>query len=191
MGGVGKTTACMVVASDEEVGRTYSDAVLWMSLGIDVTAYTVVQQLANIVEQTGGPLTAGIMRDLFKEHGKEQLHAIGIKARDWLHGHQVLLVEDNVFPASNVPTPRSWVQFLKKVLGCDSCLLISTRALAVIAESDVQITFEPLVTMLQQTELLFAHLGRSGAVLDPTQIDSFLKFCCGLPIALATAAAFV
>jgi hypothetical protein len=44
MGGVWRTTACLVVTSDEEVARAYNDAVLWMTLEIDVTAEDSVDQ---------------------------------------------------------------------------------------------------------------------------------------------------
>jgi hypothetical protein len=69
MGGVGKTTACLVRASDQEVASAYPDAGLRMSLGLDVTTEAVVDQLAGIVEKTGGALSATLMRDTFKKNG--------------------------------------------------------------------------------------------------------------------------
>jgi hypothetical protein len=57
-GGVGKTVACLVVAHDKEVAKLYPDATLWIKLGIDVTAATVVDELARAVEETGGGSTA-------------------------------------------------------------------------------------------------------------------------------------
>jgi hypothetical protein len=44
MGGAERTAACLVVASDEEVARAYNDAVLRMTLEIDVTAEDIVDQ---------------------------------------------------------------------------------------------------------------------------------------------------
>jgi hypothetical protein len=53
------------------------------------------------------------------------------------------------------------------------------------------ISFEPLDSEKQQADILFAHLGKTEATLESSHVDTLLNFCCGLPIALATAAALV
>jgi hypothetical protein len=175
MGGVGETTACLVVASDQEVLSACSDARLWMSLGLDVTTEAVVDRLAGVVEKTGGALSAKLMRDTFKKNGTGKLDSIKDQARQWLHVRHVLLVLDNVFLASSDSSPRHWVQFLKHVLGCDSCLLFSTRAVEGTVESNKLIPFEPLESEMQQAHVLFAHLGGTEAALESCQVETQLN----------------
>jgi hypothetical protein len=187
MGGVGMTTACLVVVSDQEAASAYPETRIWISLGTDVTAEAVVDQLAGIVEKTVVALTAKLMRDMFKEHGTVKLDSIKDNARQWFHDRHVLLVLDNMFPSSNESSSRHLVQFLKHVLGCDSYLLFSTRAVELTVESDVVITFQPFEILQQQKGMLFAHLGVTGAALEPSQVSKLLDFSRRLPMALATA----
>jgi NB-ARC domain len=95
MGGVGKSIACLLVAKDRDVREKYSDATLWINLGLDATDEVVVDQMAAVVEHTGGAWTARLMRDMFSDHGAQILGAIKGKARDWFYGRRVLLVLDD------------------------------------------------------------------------------------------------
>jgi hypothetical protein len=93
MGGVGKTTACLVRASDQEVASAYLDARLRMSLGLDVTTEVVVDQLVGVVEKTGGALSATLMRDTFKKNGTGKLDSIKDQACQWLPGRQLVFLD--------------------------------------------------------------------------------------------------
>jgi hypothetical protein len=229
MGGVGKSIACLLVAKDDAVRGRYSDATLWINLGIDATAEVVVDQMAAVVEHTGGARTARLMRDIFRDHGAQKIGAIRGKARDWFYGRRVLLVLDNLFPRTRVAkpsswaaslqsvssairdlfssrsavqgagelvaddgsTPRFWLQFLKEMLGPDSCVLFSTRVLEVTIQNDAVVAFKAMDSSQEQRELFFAHLGECQSGLHSSEVEELLRFCCGLHIALATVAALV
>jgi hypothetical protein len=74
----GKTTACLVRASDQEVASAYLDARLRMSLRLDVTTEVVVDQLVGVAEKTGGALSATLMRDTFKNNSTRKLDTINV-----------------------------------------------------------------------------------------------------------------
>jgi hypothetical protein len=187
MGGVGMTTACLVVASDQGVASAYPETRIWISLRTDVTAEAVVDQLAGIVEKAGGALTAKLMRDMFKEHGMVKLDSVTDNVRQWLHDRHVLFVLDNMFPASNESSSRHWAQFLKHILGCDSCLFFF-YARRRVDRLKPRCDHLPAISKLAETE---RHVvcasrnigGRPGAKTSP-EIAGLSR---GLPMVLATA----
>jgi hypothetical protein len=190
-GGVGKTTACKIIANDEDVRLRYPDAVLWIQLGDDASAATVVNQIVAIVEATGGRSFA----DDIRTYGEKNLDKVKRKAREWFQGKSILLVVDNVFKCDNDSVPDgNWINVLRDIPSARSCILFSTRSRRIAVESDeTPVKFEPLQSLEDQRTMFLKHLGidRADPKFNPGMCDNILTLCGGVPLALATAAAVV
>jgi hypothetical protein len=190
-GGVGKTTACNIIANDKEVRLRFPDAVLWIQLGDEVSAATVVEQVADIVKATGGHSFA----DAIRGYGEKNLDKVKSKAHDWFQGKSILLVVDNVYKCDNDSVPDgNWINVLRDIPSARSCILFSTRCRRIAVESDEEpVKFEPLQSLEDQRTMFLKHLGiaRADPKFDPGMCDNILSICGGVPLALATAAAFV
>jgi hypothetical protein len=62
MGGAGKTTACNMVAHDDEVVSRFKDGILWLELGEKSTSAELIKKLARVVEQSGAKSIAEAIR---------------------------------------------------------------------------------------------------------------------------------
>ena len=54
MGGVGKTTACKIVANDPETCSEFKDGVFWMDFGTEKTAEAALGELGYTIKSSGG-----------------------------------------------------------------------------------------------------------------------------------------
>jgi hypothetical protein len=119
---------------------------------------------------------------MFKKHGALNLDAVKDQPRHRFHGHHVLLLLDSVFPASNDSSSRHWVTFNKDVLGRDSFLLVSTRALAVTFGSDAVITFQPLEACSKLTLSCLPILEQRGLPWSQARPPDCWTFVAGYPL---------
>jgi hypothetical protein len=90
-GGAGKSTACLVVANDDDVKRRSPDTMLWIQLGDSASAPAIVDQVAAIVRATGGHSFA----DNIRTHGEKKLEEMIKSARQLFEDKSILLVADN------------------------------------------------------------------------------------------------
>jgi NB-ARC domain len=189
-GGVGKTTACTIIANDVDVSCRFPDALLWIQLGDNTSAATVVDQIARVVDATGGPSFARQIR----RHGEKSLDEVKEKAREWFEGKSILLIVDNVFKCSkDVVLGGNWISLLQDIPSAQSCILFSTRDHTITALSDEFVNFEPLKSPDDQRKMFLTHLRitSSDPKFDAETCDNVLQFCGGVPLALAAAAAYV
>jgi NB-ARC domain len=92
-GGVGKTTLLLLVAHDARV-RSKFDYILFLALGKDATEASVVSDISNRVEASGGGALAAKIRVV--PAGEEQVQQVVNLTRPWLAKRSVLLFLDNV-----------------------------------------------------------------------------------------------
>jgi hypothetical protein len=191
-GGVGKTTAAIVIAHDQEVRNIFPDGILWMQLGLDSTAADVLKQLARVVEKTGG---ARVAKTIGTMKG-EQMDEAASDARDWFDGHKVLLIIDNVFPSSEAGPDCNWMTHLVAAVSGESRILFTTRSESVALKANKRIAFmEMSAAEHSSQEMMFRKHLRDGTAdsrsFDDEHARRILEKCHGLPLAIATAAALV
>jgi hypothetical protein len=54
MGGLGKTTACKILANDVKVRQKFHEGLFWIEFGQDSSADAVVDQLVHVTGLSGG-----------------------------------------------------------------------------------------------------------------------------------------
>jgi NB-ARC domain len=57
-GGAGKTTACKMVANENNVRQRFKDGVIWVELGETASSGALIERLAHAVKRSGGERTA-------------------------------------------------------------------------------------------------------------------------------------
>jgi WD40 repeat protein len=190
-GGVGKTTACIVIANDVDVRRYFEDAILWIQLGDNASAVTVVTQIAAIVKATGGHAAA---REIMKQ-GEKHLDEVLNKAREWFSGKSIVLVVDNISATSvRRVAGGNWMSILQRIPSGSSCILFSTKSLEMAKLSEESVQFEPLKSDEDQRKMFLAHLGRRSKALEISDNDRFQRvrdICGGVPLALATVGSYL
>jgi NB-ARC domain len=54
MGGLGKATACKILAKDAQVRQQFCECIFWIEFGQDTSADAVIDQLVHVTELSGG-----------------------------------------------------------------------------------------------------------------------------------------
>lgn len=186
IGGVGKTCALRALAVDRDVMKRFPDGIYFMSLGAEAATATVIEQLCNSVEATGGKRLA---RELRRE--KDLARVVG-KARDWFAGRVCLFIFDDLWRSKDI---REDVLVKLSVLVSHSgavsrasALLYSTRDTSLSLEGQ-QVAFavrDPLGE--EATRILLTAAAAECEDLEHVScreaIVSILKRCGGLPVSL-------
>lgn len=182
--GVGKSCALRALARDGEIMRRFPDGIFHIQLGKDATVDSLMQQLCDIVEISGGALTS-------KELRKEKRPSVLItKARLWVQKKCILLLVDDAWSVNDIDS--GVLVRLSSLLspGSGSCLALTTRDrdLGMVC-GDIVSFFTREVHGSQSRDILLCAAGfDEDAVKEEPQKSSFnsiLDVCAGLPVALA------
>jgi hypothetical protein len=122
-GGVGKPTACNIIASDDTIRQRFSDGVIWVELVEAASSDALIERLAHAVKRSSGKKTATsivlyIKADIF-ELGKVEFQIC-------FDNRKVLFVLDNIWKSKD-RTFNRWIDVLRDILGGESSLLCSSR----------------------------------------------------------------
>ena len=184
MGGVGKTTACALVArrvaaSDKDGGR-YGDGVYWVQLSQKAGEAEAKKYLLALATAVSG-----------KKVTAPSIDAAADRLRDALADKAVLVVVDDCWAG------RLAEHFLRAVRDsrcCRCCLLFSTRTDHIarqVTGADHVVHIEPLKPEAGKDMLLSYALGRGQSASPPSgenehrACSELLKAAAGLPLALA------
>jgi NB-ARC domain len=203
MAGMGKTTALICICHDADVKRKYPDAVYFMTLGQDASPESVVAQLSQIVEESGGIELAGKVRACKKPYMAAR------KAGSWFVGRRCLFVWDDLRETASNPTGIFAVLRSFKEHSTGSCILFSTRNKTIASDASRYISvLRWRVNQLRAIRvdvsarasqgpeamaMLSRHAGLSEEVLcdaddaNCKSVQTVLEKCGGLPLALAVA----
>jgi NB-ARC domain len=122
MGGVGKTTACRILANDTQVRQRFHEGVFWIAFGQDSTAVTVIEQLVHVAELSGGRRTAASI----SEASTNRFEQAKSYFQRWFENRAVLFVVDDTWPSED-PAFEKWVEVIRGVPGRCSVVLHSSR----------------------------------------------------------------
>jgi NB-ARC domain len=122
-GGVGKPTACNMLANDDTIRQRFSDGVIWVELGEAASSDALIERLAHAVKRSGGEKTAKSIvhykiADVF-ELGKVEFQICLTSARSFFVLDNIWKSKDRIF--------NRWIDVLRDIPGGKSSLLCSSR----------------------------------------------------------------
>jgi hypothetical protein len=122
MGGAGKTTACKMVARDDEVVSRFKDGILWLELGEKSTSAELIKRLASVVKKSGGKSIARAIRIA----NNANLADVEADFQKWFWGRAVLFVVDNIWETSEKAF-NDWIGQVRLTAGREGAVLFSSR----------------------------------------------------------------
>jgi WD40 repeat protein len=144
MGGIGKTSALILVAHDERVRKRFKDGVvLWMALGPGATDTDLARELMVIVRGSGGRATAEEMEnvwDRWQQSPSSRLNEVIRLGHSWLHDKLAVVFSDNNWPRRHAESDsdrREYPELVSHLLGKNGSVLVYTTRmpnLALLAE---------------------------------------------------------
>lgn len=184
IGGTGKSCALRALAGDRDVQRQFPDGIFYVSLGKDATIDRLIEQLGDIVELSGGRVTANELRK------EKRLQIVITKVKLWFDQRTWLLLVDDVWNVNDIDAGTLLHVLSVLSPGSGSCLAFTTRSREIgVACGDI-VDFsarEPLGS--QSTDILFNAARLSESMVMQSAQKSYalqiLRACAGLPLALA------
>lgn len=183
LGGVGKTCALKAIGGDPKVQELYSGGVYFFSLGRDVESVDVIDMIAEVIEGTGGALTAGKVRRKGKVSFAMQAGG------NWFNSKRCLFLCDDLWRTAE--KPQSYLHDFEALVlsGSNSSVLFSTRdhRIGEGLSADQAVIFAERCDD-EASSMLCSYASVSS--VDNEALHSFnfvLNTCGGLPVALAVA----
>lgn len=182
MAGVGKTISLAALGHDADLKKLFSDGILYMSLGGEATADKIIVDLDRLLRLTGATSTAS------KVKSASSLKDAVAEASIWFRGRRVLFLFDDIWPAAG--RPEGHLNALKGILNGspDSRIAITTRSRLVASRMGSHVDFGARDPQGPVSVAMFmAHAAPNLPLGDAhcQPVRGILKFCAGLPIALA------
>ena len=190
MGGVGKTTALIGLAQDEDVRKKFSDGIYFVTVGKDATDEKLITSLKELIENSGGEkMCEGI-------NSGTPLESVVGTTSSWFALRKVLFICDDLWKTSSCQT--GYFNVLVGLLDKSpkSHMLISTRSNAIACETSARVEFEPRSNMGREARGIFmASAGFDEATLQGSACEELvrqiLQRCGGVPLMLSIAGAQV
>lgn len=131
-GGVGKTSACKLLCSDQDVQTYFKDgALVWIEVGKNTTVNSVKEKVAEAVDFCGGEKSAERIRSM---EVIDFSAVVGI-ARKFFSNHAILVVIGNVWQPPPTSGLHCWAAALSKLASFPGSGVVVTARFESLAES--------------------------------------------------------
>lgn len=186
MSGAGKSCALRGLAEQKDVISRFPGGVYFMSLGAEAKRRRAIEKLGDMVEYSGGRLRA---RDVRLEMNLDVAVA---RTADWFQERACLFIVDDVAVVNDIGA--DFISVLAGLLRCSqqSALVFSTRDTDVGSLATEILDFSPRDPLGDESRGILLRSARveKDVILDGDEefkacVDELLRFCAGLPLALA------
>ena len=189
MGGVGKTTALIGLAQDQDVQKAFSSGgIYFVVVGKDAAPTKLVADLKEIVRRSGGErLAEGI-------DNNGSLESAVSTTSLWFAARQALFILDDIWE-----TPSNQLGHYEALAGLlddssKSHILISTRSATIAHKTSTRVEFEPRkVTGSDSRGMFLASAGLNETLIlegnCEKPLQHVLELCGGVPLMLSIAGA--
>ena len=191
MGGVGKTTALIGLAQQEEVQEKFSSGgIHFLVVGKDATPGSLVAALKEIVSRSGG-------KKRCKEIDSDgPLESAVRTTSSWFAGRRALFILDDLWQ-----TASSRLGYFEELIGLidkspDSHVVLSTRSNIIASEASERIEFKPRENTGYEARRIFLATARLDENMTHDSecmklAERVLELCGGVPLLLSIAGAQV
>ena len=189
MGGVGKTTALVGLAKDEEVQKKFSDGgIYFIVVGKDATDEQLITKLKNVVMESGGS------RCIAKVDTNGSLESAIRVTSSWFANRRALFICDDLWQTSSCETGyfESLVGLLDR--SPKSSMIISTRSNEIARKTKAPVLFEPR-SANEARGIFLANTTLNEQEIHECACEDLVKqvleLCGGVPLMLSIAGAQV
>lgn len=184
-GGVGKTCALQAIGLLENAVERFPGGVLYFVMGKDASLLTLIENLAWIVERTGGHAMARKVR------GETDLKRAVFHVKEWFRSRTCLFLIDDIWCVNEI-TKQTLDELSNITADEQSRFVYTSRDLKVVGNKHIR--FEPRAPRGPSSRAMLLESAQLSEPRSSEALNAFnriLDFCSGLPIALSLVGAAV